>query len=100
MTAGLREAMDDVRRSVAVLAAESAAHTPPASGHRSDTAAGRRTATRSSASAAHRHTGSWTSPTPWPRSTKRSPPEPRCLARETPAPPPQPHSTTACPSAP
>lgn len=74
VTAGLREAMDDVRRSVTVLAARvrdaHAAHVWLLSG----TAAGSRTARRSSTSPARRPTGSWTSPAPWQRSTTRSPP--------------------------
>ncbi|WP_255345671.1 hypothetical protein [Streptomyces chartreusis] len=88
MTAGLREAMDDVRRSVAVLAARvrdaHAARVWVPLGHPSW----------------RRRTGSWTSPAPSPRSTTRSPPAPRRLARETPARPPRPRSTTDCPSAP
>ncbi|MFF3932926.1 hypothetical protein [Streptomyces hirsutus] len=79
MTAGLREATDGVRRSVAVLAAQTrATRTPPVSGSLSGTAAGSRAATRSTASAAPRRTGSWTSPAPSPP----SPSAPRRLAAE------------------
>ncbi|MFD0396449.1 hypothetical protein ACFQ3Z_46370 [Streptomyces nogalater] len=58
LTAGLREAMDDVRRSVAVLAARVRDAHAARVWLPSGTAAGRRTAPRSSASAAPRRTGS------------------------------------------
>lgn len=76
----------------------SATRTPPGCGFLRGTPRGSRTARRITASAARRRSGSRTSPAPWPRPTKRSPPAPRRLAREAPARPPR--STTACPSAP
>ncbi|MFD4833239.1 hypothetical protein ACFWPV_25780 [Streptomyces uncialis] len=60
MTAGLREAMDDVRRTVAVLAARVWLLLGHSSWESYCDA-------ESSASAAPRRTGSSTSPAPWPR---------------------------------
>ncbi|MFF9432065.1 hypothetical protein [Streptomyces sp. NPDC014746] len=100
MTAGLREAMDDIRRSVTVLAARvedaHAARVWVPLGHPSwesyceaefgiSRAQAYRLLDVARALAA---------------SATRSPPAPRRLARETPARPPSPCSTTASPSAP
>lgn len=99
VTAGLREAMDDVRRSVAVLAARvrdaHAARVWMPLGHSSWESY---CAAEFGISIAPRRTGCSTSPAPSPRST--TPPAPGRLARETATRPPWPRSTTACPNAP
>lgn len=100
MTAGLREAMDDVRRSVAVLAARvrdaQAARvwlpldfTPWESYCQAEFDISRAQAYRLLDVARALA-----------RSTAPSPSAPRRLARETPTQPPRPRSTTTCPSAP
>lgn len=100
MTAGLREAMADVRRTVAVLVARvrvaHAARVWVPLGYGSWEAY----CDAEFGISVLRRTGSWMSPAPWPRSTTRSPPAPTCLSCETPGRPPRPRSTTACPSGP